>query len=78
MLVQGGRRYYREFEQSKFDGIHKYNDDETHKLAKELEIPDFFLEASMANTVDEDKESMDFPKQKLDSYADNLYIKIYK
>ena len=49
MLVKGGRRYYREFEQ-----------------------------VSMANTVDEDKESMDFPKQKLDSYADNLYIKIYK
>ena len=45
---------YREFEQSKLDVIHKYNDDETRKLAKELEIPDFFLEASMANTVDDD------------------------
>ena len=70
---------YREFEQSKLDVIHKYNDDETRKLAKELEIPDFFLEASMTNTVDDDdgvlfedsaEEDIDVPKQKSSSYAD--------
>lgn len=35
----------REFQATKLDVIYKYNDEETRKLAKDHEIPDFFLQA---------------------------------
>ena len=41
----------RDFQESKLDVIYKYNDDETRRLAKENEIPEFFLEASMPDGV---------------------------
>ena len=33
----------RDFQQDKFDVIHKYNDDEIKFLVRELEIPSFFI-----------------------------------
>ena len=35
----------REFQATKLDVIHKYNDEETRKLAKDHEIPEFFLQS---------------------------------
>jgi len=37
----------RDFQDAKLDVIYKYNDEETRRLAKENEIPEFFLDASM-------------------------------
>jgi translation initiation factor 1A len=73
----------REYQDNKLDVIHKYSDCETRNLAKEKEIPEFFLESSIPDKInddenllweDSDDDDVEYIKQKL-SYKDiNLSI----
>ena len=63
----------RQFQDDKLDVIHKYNDDESKKLAKELEIPDFFLDTKTnEDCCDEDELLWDTNEQ--DSDDDNIFL----
>lgn len=44
----------REFQSGKLDVIYKYNDDETRKLAKDYEIPEFFMQSFVGDRDDDD------------------------
>lgn len=45
----------RDYQDNKLDVLYKYSDEETRTLAKEREIPEFFLEASIPDKINDDE-----------------------